>query len=143
MSIVKYYEPEFFCVQEYVPPEIYKKLGDKAILLIDRRVLKTDDELRRFFGKPITINNWHRGGNRKYSGFRPAGCKVGARYSQHKYGRASDKLVSGMTAQEVRDAVIKNIGLFPHISVIENSVEWLHTDCRCIAGDSQFYLINP
>lgn len=142
MSFIKYYEPEFFRVQEYVPPEIYNKLGDKAILLIDRRVLETDDELRRFFGRPITINNWHTGGDRMYSGFRQASCKIGSKYSQHKYGRASDKLVSGMDARDVRDAVIKNIKNFPYIKVIENNVSWLHTDCRCTSGD-QFYLINP
>lgn len=147
---MKYYEPKHFCVQEYVSPQVYDELGDRAILLMDDRVLKTDDAIREFFGQPVTINNWHRRGNRTGSGFRAPvdmermrkeGVKV-ARWSQHQFGRASDKLISGVSAEEARRAIIGNRKNFPFITVIEDKVSWLHTDCRCVAGNN-LILFNP
>lgn len=132
---MKYYEPKHFSPQEYVPPEIHASLGDKSILLIDDRILKTDDAIREFFNVPVTINNWHTGGPRKYSGFRPHDCKdVGALWSQHRFGRASDKLLTGIDAATARRAILDNRKYFPFITCMEDAVTWLHTDCRCHIG---------
>jgi hypothetical protein len=140
---MKYYESKFFCPQEYVPPEVFDTLGDKSILLIDDRVLKTDDTIRDFFGKPVTINNWHTGGTRKYSGFRPHDCKdVGAPWSQHRFGRASDKIIQDVTAEFARSVIMDHRQLFPFVSCIEDGVSWLHTDCRALAGP-EIYLFKP
>lgn len=139
---MKYFEPKHFIPQEYVPPEIYEQLGDKSILLIDYRILKTDDTIREYFGVPVIINNWHKGGKRKYSGFRTAECNVGARWSQHRYGRASDKLLTGIDIKKVRKEILINQKHFPYITVIEDGVSWLHTDCRCIV-DNEIQLIKP
>ena len=139
---MKYYDPKHFKPEEYVPPEIYKELGDKSILLIDYRILKTDDAIREHFGKPVLINNWHTGGNRIYSGFRPEYVLFGAKYSQHRYGRASDKIIPGLDINEVRKEILQNQKHFPYITVMEDDVNWLHTDCRCIV-DSTIQLIKP
>lgn len=145
---MKYYTPKHFAVQEYIPPEIYNALGDKSILLMDYRVLKTDDSIREHFGKPIIMNTWHnkklveKYGVRKYSGFRQAECTIGSVFSQHKYGRASDKIMLYLDIEEVRKEILKNQKHFPYITVIEDKVSWLHTDCRCIV-DSEIQLINP
>jgi len=144
---MKYWEPKHFIPQEYVPKEIYDVLGDKSLLVMDYRVLKTDDAIREFFGVPVIINTWHdskmvkKYGLRRYSGYRPFQCKVGAAFSQHKFGRASDKVVVGIDIKTVRRAIIDNQRHFPYITVIEDKVSWLHTDCRCIIG-SEIQLIK-
>ena len=145
---MKYYEPKWFIPQEYVPPDIYDELGDKSILLIDYRVLKTDDAIREFFNVPIFINTWYSDnliskiGFYQYSGYRPFDCRIGARWSQHKFGRASDKKLTGVNINTVRKEIIKNQKHFRYITVIEDDVSWLHTDCRCIM-DSEIVLIKP
>ncbi|MFA5751099.1 MAG: peptidase M15 [Candidatus Paceibacterota bacterium] len=140
---VKYYEPKYFRVEEYVPPEIYAEKGDESILLMDDRILKTDDAIREFFGVAVIINNWHNGGDRRYSGYRPPNCTVGAYYSQHRFGRASDKIMLFISTNTIRDEIIKNRKAFPYITVMEKNVSWLHTDCRCVADTNSIQLISP
>lgn len=122
-----------FYLQEFVPEREFKLLSAKALNLIDFRIVQFAQSLRDFIGKPITVNNWDIGGSRQYSGWRPHDCPVGAQYSQHKYGRANDIVVEGMSGQELRSIVIKNYDkLFkPFITTIEDGTDtWLHADCR-------------
>jgi hypothetical protein len=145
---MKYYTSKHFCVQEYIPPEIYSEKGEKSILLMDDRILKTDDSIREFFNVPIIMNTWWNDKlikqfkYRRNSGFRNFNCTEGSKYSQHKYGRASDKLLVGLNIKEVIKEIIKNRKLFPYIAVIEDNVSWLHTDCRCL-DETNIRLINP
>ena len=127
-----YYQPKHFKIQELVPPSTYKELGGQALLVMDYYLLKTIDSIREWFDQPVIINNWLWGGSRKYSGFRPCGCNVGAKYSQHRYGRACDLLVRGMSAEDVRRQIIANSTHFIHVSCVEGGVEWVHIDCRAI-----------
>lgn len=138
---MKYYSPRHFRPEEFVPPEIFQKLGNQSLLVMDYRILKTADTIRDVFGK-VTINNWFWGGQRRYSGFRHAACVVGAVYSQHRFGRAVDCILDGVSAEEARKAILKNPGRFPYITVLEDRVDWLHVDCRAIAGDG-IQLIQP
>lgn len=139
---MKYYEPRHFEPYEYVPPEIYDELGDNSILLIDDRVLRTDDAIRAHFGVRVLINTWHWGGTHKFSGWRPANCPEGSRWSQHKWGRASDKRLVGIDAETARHEILKNPKTFPHIRAMEDGVAWLHTDCRP-ALPTGIYLFKP
>jgi len=137
-----YYEPKHFSIKEYVPPDIYNELGDGAIVLLDDRLLRSDDAIREFFGKAVTINNWHLDGGRSYSGFRPPWCKTGAKWGQHRFGRASDKIIRDISADEARKTILKNRKAFPHIRAMELGVPWLHTDCRPTKSD-EIFLFNP
>lgn len=139
---MRYYIPRHFKVQELVTPTLYRALGDRAVLVMDYRILKTADTIREFFDQPVTINNWCFGGGRTCSGFRDESCSVGAKYSQHKYGRALDMLISGVPANIARAAIIKNAAHFPYVTVMEDQVSWLHVDCRC-TSESEIVLINP
>jgi hypothetical protein len=94
----------------------------------------TLDALRQKFG-PIVVNDWHRpGGQYKESGFRSAFSETGARYSQHRYGRAADcKFVGDTTPQEAHAYIVANPGKFPEITTleaIEYTKTWLHVDVR-------------
>lgn len=129
------YKSKYFKAHEYVPPDIYKRRGDKSFELIDSRVLITMDRLRELLGKPITINNYYWGGDRTQSGLRTRSFyKSDKEYSeslsQHKFGRACDFLVKGMTAKEVREFIYDHLDEFPYITFIETDISWCHLDVR-------------
>jgi hypothetical protein len=127
---------KYFDIRELVPPNVYKKRGDKSIELFDANALKLIDWLRERYG-PATVNNWHLGGKRTQSGLRTfIFYKVFARFlksfSQHKYGRAFDIIFKNISAEGVRQDLAKNWkkeGLGFSITV-ENGVSWLHIDTR-------------
>ena len=97
------YKPEHFQPYEWLPKYIYYSLkfnGElyKAYYMMDDRVLKTAEQLRKRFETAI-VNTWHfselfirKHGYHQYRGFRPADCTVGAEHSQHKYGRGLDMM---------------------------------------------------
>ncbi len=122
-----------FDLREFVHSDHYKALGDGALGLIDFRIVLFAQAMRDYLGRSVTVNNWHTGGARRFSGLRPFDSTVGAKYSQHKYGRACDIIVSGMTGDELREIVRKEYdGRFKGlITTIEQGTDtWLHSDCR-------------
>lgn len=131
------YRPEHFILQEYVPRHIFNKWGETAWEFIDERLLRMDDLLREKFG-PITINNWHVGGDREWSGLRTPGSPFYSPTSQHSFGRASDKLMRLVSAEEVRQYILSYPHEFPHIGGIEIDTPWLHTDVRNHEGIKTF-----
>lgn len=129
---------EYFCVEEFVPPEVYKERGNKAITVIDTNILRFIENLREALNKPITANNWKWGGSYSYRGYRTSASKHFRKYSQHSFGRALDFDVKGMSAQEVREWIIKNRELdwVKPITFLENSVSWVHIDTRTSEDNS-------
>ncbi len=123
------YKPRFFKVQELVPPSVYKKMGERAISLIDERVLITLDQLRLKLGL-CTVNDWCFGGKFEQSGLRTDECKEFSPTSQHAFGRAMDCKFRDHSAEEVRKFVINNRAKFPYITFIETDVSWFHFDVR-------------
>jgi len=141
---MKYYEPKNFDLQELVPKAIWEERGEKSLWLLDQNMLKMIDGIREFFGKPVMINNWHTGGEFQYRGYRPPDCKEGAKYSQHKFGRAADMDIKDYTAAEARGEIIKNqkSPFLSWITVLEDDVTWVHADCRNIKTN-EIILIKP
>ena len=88
---------------------------------------------------PITVNDWHSGGRFLQRGFRND-PDIGALLSQHRYGRAADFDIEGVTAAEFR-AMVKTgaIGHGPgdplqYITRIEETsagrpISRVHIDC--------------
>jgi len=81
------YKCEHFDIEELVPEDVFNERGEKCWELLDEDILADLDTLRDLLG-PLTINDWKWGGGFQYSGFRPEGCGVGSKYSQHKLGKA-------------------------------------------------------
>lgn len=98
------------------------------LILMDERLLMTIDAMREHYKRAITINNWYTGGSFRNRGFRPMTGNVGAKYSQHRFGRAVDLDVYGIPAEQVRNDI--RSGLFPEITCIEKDVNWVHIDVR-------------
>lgn len=141
-----------FSLQEWIDRETFKVFGGKAIRLLDMRIVHLYQSIRDDLGKPITINDWHYGGNRQFSGFRPwlwpyhnkslgllSEKELSAINftSQHKFGRAGDALFMGEDIEEIREYVIENReSLFPTLMRVEMGVSWLHLDVACTPNNS-------
>ncbi len=130
-----------FIIQEFVTPEIYKIFGENSIWFIDKRIINVAQYLRETLNVPATINNWHSGGQYKESCLRNFQTSTGAKYSQHKYGRAADIKFYGLTPEEVRDYIRKN---FPVLSTMglttieKDTPTWVHVDCRNTGTNTLF-----
>lgn len=114
-----------------MPQHVFEARGEKAIELMDSRIVETADTLKEYFPKgTITINNWLWGGARNWSGLRTPGSPYYRPYSQHSFGRAIDALFSDYDIAEIRKFIRDNPDKFPYINFIEMNVSWLHADCR-------------
>ena len=129
------YKCQYFKIHELVPPQVFKDRGQKAWELLDPTLLMVIDSLRAEFG-PATINNWKWGGKFKWSGLRTAGCKIGAKYSQHRFGRAADMKFSNFTPKQIRKIIRECLPYYTDMGIkcVENKTgTWLHIDIRnCI-----------
>jgi hypothetical protein len=130
------YIPDHFDIKELTPPEMgtfIQKHGEAFAwaVLFDDRLLMTLDMLRSQFGS-LVANNWASGKNCKYRGFRPPGCGVGAKYSQHRYGRAADLIPLDTAVWEIRKEILKHPDSprYQYIGAVEMNVHWLHIDVR-------------
>jgi len=129
------YIPKFFKPYELVSKEVYEELKDKPWIiwhLFDPRVLYSGDRIRTRYGKMIA-NTWYWGGSNQYRGWRLPSCGVGAKYSQHRFGRALDLVPVETTAEAIRKDIMTGEN-FHWITCIEASVPWLHFDVRNYRG---------
>jgi len=122
---------KFFAIHELVPPHVFQKRGEKAWELLDERLIITLDKLRSRYGR-MTVNNYHWGKDREWSGLRTADSPYYSPFSQHSFGRAADCLFSSISAEEVRQDILANQKDedFKLIGSLELGVSWLHFDVR-------------
>lgn len=141
----RYKISENFYLDEVMHPEVYKKFGAKSRWFIDQRLVDIVQYIRTKTGKPITINTWFDGGRFKERGLRNPNTSTGAKYSQHKFGKALDFIVSGMSADEVREKILGEwkadlMGL--GLTAIEAGVSWVHIDIRN-TGENDIMIFYP
>ncbi len=136
-------------LHEYIPKSLYEKwagVKDNYLLnCLDPRLVKADQFLRRRFGA-ITINNWMEGGPRNWSGIRTPDSPYYSKYSQHSWGRASDKVFKDATADEVRSDIKKNYMKLYYLlglTCIEENVSWVHSDHRYLLGSDELLIVYP
>jgi len=137
---------ENFSLQEFIDKDTYRRFGDSSIWFIDQRVILIAQLIRDRFGKGVTINNK----SYNMSGFRPPQTKVGAKLSQHRFGRAGDFKILGMEnngADEMREDIIQNFEIYKKVGLttIEHgdfSKTWLHADVRKVNQDT-LKIVNP
>lgn len=128
---------KYFKIHELVPPAIYQKRGEKAWELIDVNLIRLIDALREEFGQ-ATINDYLYGGGRMQSGLRTADSPYFSVTSQHSFGRAVDIVFKDISAEDVRQSMLKNeskwLSIYPYISLehLKNGqpIGWLHIDVR-------------
>lgn len=139
---------EYFYLDEFIPPEIYSVRGAKSIALMDDRIIEGVTLLRKYAGVPFIINNWANGGKFHESGLRLPNTRTGAKWSQHKFGRALDPKPKGMTIRQLfailkahEDEFIEK-KLITTVENIEKTPGWLHIDCR-YTGLDKFLIVDP
>lgn len=122
-------------LEEFVSRETFTKWGKRSIWFIDPRVVFLAQCFRDHFGRPIRINDWYRKGTLNQRGYRSPTTSVGGKESQHRYGRAIDFNIDGLTAQQVYDEILLNQGKFIEAGLtcledIDFTSTWIHADIR-------------
>lgn len=147
-----------FYLDEFIDPETYFSQPDHGLSKIDFRLFTIAQMLRVLSDEPMTINNWwnyyqkikddkpislviqdiiKNESIRKWSGFRPKSCPIGARKSQHKLGMALDPKDMDENLYEV---LSDYASLFHDLGVrrVEDesiTIGWLHIDLRTKGED--------
>lgn len=137
MKMNEGYRPKYFELYELLPPELYTytdmtlpKEQQSGWNYFDVVLLETIDVIREIIGKPLICNTWYQNGNRRWSGFRPSYCEIGAKNSLHKEGKAVDLICASYTAAEMRKIIKDNKDRLPYKIRIEDGVSWLHVDVK-------------
>lgn len=140
-----FYKCEFFRIEELVDKKTFEKWGERSWMFLRPEALISLDNIRRYFERPVTVNDWLWGGQFHNRGFRPLYSTVGGDYSQHRLGNAFDLDVKGVSAEEARQTIIrlKDDPLFELIMCLETDVGWLHFDCRNIPDRQRILLVAP
>lgn len=127
------YIPKHFILEEFLPAQFFAEnvayYGIRLWLIFDERILDAADRLRGMYG-PMVANTWVYGGRHQYRGYRDPDCTVGAKLSQHRFGRGLDLVPLKADVDEIRhDIKDKPTGWYG-VNCIEEEVSWLHIDCR-------------
>jgi hypothetical protein len=131
------YRPKYFALNEVVYPGAIQARGEKAWELMDDRILRGADWLREKFG-PCVINGKFGGKGFTESGLRDPFTTTGAKFSQHKFGRALDLKFLKVSVTEVYDYIIRNPtearanGITTVEDIRDTKGQWLHIDCRLL-----------
>ena len=135
---------DYFDIEELVDATVFKTHGQNAWKFMDKSLLDCLLIIREKLGKPMTINNWHKGGQFSQRGLRTnispmVKGKTGLYLSAHLFGKAVDFDIVGMTAVDVRAWIVANAALFPCKIRLERNmagkpINWVHLDT--LAGES-------
>lgn len=126
---------EHFVIQEFVDQTTFEAEGENSITFIDKKLIDINEFIRIETGLPVTINNWHTGGQYKESGLRNKNTTTGAKKSAHKLGKATDSKVKGMGGKEWYDFVKKHAKKLYELGLrrIEDksiATTWCHMDTK-------------
>lgn len=130
------YVTDNFRIEEFVSKATFTKWGRRSIYFVDPRLILLMQAFREHLGRPITINNWYKpGGTFNNRGYREPNTSIGGYESQHKFGRAADFNVQGMTAAEVYAEIMKHKDKFINagLTCVEDvafTPGWTHVDLR-------------
>lgn len=126
------YRPKHFKLAELVDPHFLTMPEDEVWAMLDENALRAIDALRDKFG-PLLIN----GRGYTESGLRRSNTKTGAKFSQHKVGKAFDikPLQKGVTVRVMYDWIIANqtesyaMGI-RRVEDIRFAPSWTHIDSK-------------
>lgn len=122
-----------FILQEFVPIEIYREYGERALSFTRQEVIDAMQCIRWLLGVSVIINNKHRGGPFNYRGWRPITYKDGADHSQHRLANAIDFHVKDMEIEKAYEILVNNADFLfrlgvRRIEVIEATQTYIHID---------------
>lgn len=141
-----------FHLEEFVPKNVFKIFGQKALWQLDPRLIEIVQKIRIDLGRPIHINTWMDGGKYEFRGYRPITSDVGAQFSQHRRGCALDIDVEDMTNEEVFEFLMNHWHGYDAMGVttLENpkfTPGWTHFDLRQkiegVHPERSFLIVDP
>lgn len=126
---------KYFDIQEFIDPATYSEEGENSITFIDKKLIDIAEFVRETLGKPVTINNWHTGGQYKESGLRNKNTTTGAKRSAHKLGKGIDVKAKEMVGNEWYEFVKKHAKKLYDLGLrrIEDktlATTWCHMDTK-------------
>lgn len=126
---------EHFELEEFINPADFAEHKENSIDLIDKKLIDIAEFIRTNTKKPVTINNWHTGGQYKESGLREQNTTTGAKKSAHKSGKAIDVKIKGWGGTEWYNWVRINAKTLYQLGArrIEDkslATTWLHIDTK-------------
>lgn len=153
-----------FELREFVPAETYTEHGEGSIQQIDRNLANGAQLVRDHLKVALCvgdvvdismqINTWAYGGDMNYRGYRPPSCEVGAKESQHRFGRAIDFDIIAIKKDGARlpvdsleiQRIIKSPDVWKYLKTYFTTIEsgtvgWTHLDMRFI--DASLYIKSP
>ena len=122
-----------FHLHEFLYPEIFEIPGILPIWFLDHRLFKIAQTIRNRFSRPMTINDWCESGSYTLSGLRPFNTTIGAKLSQHKFGRAADIHVFDIHPYEVQNIIIDQYLSLSKLGLTTTEIgtpTWTHIDTR-------------
>lgn len=133
---------------ELIPRSIHNQWGQRATMFIDPRLPGAVQWIRDRFGRPVIVNNWPTGGALHNRGFRPPAATVGATLSQHRFGRAVDFNVMGITPQEVYADIMANQEAYMNagwttVEDVAFTPSWTHLDLRWVVNGNGMWVVKP
>lgn len=132
---------KYFDIQELVCDHTLRRWGENAWQFLDTDFLHCLLIIRRdILRRPMFCNDHASGTHQR--GLRCNRCqivsgKTTVYLSSHLLGKAGDFTISGMTAEQARQAIKANADLFPCNIRIEGGVSWLHFDVLPQSGITQ------
>lgn len=144
---------KYFFLDEFVDPFTYFNEKDNGFSKLDKRLFEIADLLREKYGSSISINNWwsfylqnsdkpldwivmkiEESKLSKWSGYRSTRCKIGAKASAHRLGKAIDPKGN---EKEFFEIVKNNLKEFHALGVrrledISITKGWLHIDTHLL-----------
>lgn len=121
---------QYFSVKELVCNHVFAKFGERSWQFLDTDYLHALLVVRRdILQRSMTCNS----SAAHQRGLRCNMCdivkgKTAAYLSAHILGKAGDFTVSGMTAEQARQAILAKADLLPCNIRLEAGVTWLHMD---------------
>ena len=121
---------KYFDVDELVCNHTFAKWGQQSWQFLDTDFLHCLLVIRRdILKKPM----WCNGTGKRQRGLRCNMCqmvkeKKSVYLSAHVLGKAGDFTITGMTAEQARQAIKANASLLPCNIRVERAVSWLHFD---------------
>jgi len=122
-------------LRELVPRDIFNVYKERAEWFLDPKIPLLAQAYRDWFEAPVIINNKYRGGSFDYRGYRPHYSTTGAKHSQHRFGRAFDCHIKGLSYKKAYMEIIDNFEYFSRLGLttledIDDTKGWIHSDVR-------------
>jgi hypothetical protein len=139
---------DHFYLDEFVPRKLVQVYGNNARWFVSDWQIIVAEFIREYFGgRPMTINNWYRGGRLHNRGTRTPNTTVGSLYSQHKLAMAIDFSIKELSSPEIYDRILadQKSFLLMGITTMEHiafTPTWIHIDGRN-TGLDELFIVRP